>query len=119
MLKISIAVAAAALAAGLLGSMPVSAAPVDQDPWWGAEPVVDVAAAPGAYDPGYADEDGPAYDDPNYDAAPSEYDGDQAYVEDQSDPHVQWCMNRYQSYDPQTDTFMGYDGIAHPCTGPY
>ncbi|MGF7161964.1 hypothetical protein FHS85_003607 [Rhodoligotrophos appendicifer] len=33
--------------------------------------------------------------------------------------HVQYCMNRYRSYDPRTDTYLGYDGYRHRCVGPY
>jgi hypothetical protein len=33
--------------------------------------------------------------------------------------HVQWCLNRYRSYNPRTDTFMGYDGRRHRCNSPY
>jgi hypothetical protein len=33
--------------------------------------------------------------------------------------HVQWCLNRYRSYNPRTDTFMGYDGYRHRCNSPY
>lgn len=29
--------------------------------------------------------------------------------------HVRWCMNRYRSYDPDTDTYIGRDGRAHRC----
>ena len=28
---------------------------------------------------------------------------------------VAYCMQRYRSYDPQTGTFLGYDGARHPC----
>jgi hypothetical protein len=28
---------------------------------------------------------------------------------------VEYCMQRYQSYDPQSGTFLGYDGLRHPC----
>ncbi len=28
---------------------------------------------------------------------------------------VAYCMQRYQSYDPQSGTFLGYDGLRHPC----
>jgi hypothetical protein len=35
------------------------------------------------------------------------------------DGHVQWCLNRYRSYDPRSDTFMGYDGYRHRCNSPY
>jgi hypothetical protein len=33
--------------------------------------------------------------------------------------HVQWCLNRYRSYDPRSDTFLGYDGHRHVCNSPY
>jgi hypothetical protein len=33
--------------------------------------------------------------------------------------HVQWCLNRYRSYNPRTNTFMGYDGRRHRCNSPY
>jgi hypothetical protein len=29
--------------------------------------------------------------------------------------HVRACQARYRSYDPSTNTFMGYDGIRRPC----
>ena len=35
------------------------------------------------------------------------------------DAHVQSCMNRYRSYNPNTDMFMGYDGRLHRCAGTY
>jgi hypothetical protein len=28
---------------------------------------------------------------------------------------VAYCMQRFQSYDPQTGTYLGYDGLRHPC----
>jgi BA14K-like protein len=33
------------------------------------------------------------------------------------DAHVQWCQNRYLSYNLRTDTFAGYDGHRHRCRG--
>ncbi len=33
--------------------------------------------------------------------------------------HVQWCLNRYRSYNPRTNLFMGYDGRRHRCNSPY
>ena len=35
------------------------------------------------------------------------------------DAHVNWCLNRYRSYNPRTDTFRGYDGYDHRCISPY
>lgn len=31
------------------------------------------------------------------------------------DYHAAACAQRYRSYDPASDTFMGYDGYRHPC----
>ena len=28
---------------------------------------------------------------------------------------VQYCMQRYRTYDPRTGTFIGNDGRPHPC----
>ncbi|MHB0952546.1 MAG: BA14K family protein [Allorhizobium sp.] len=36
-----------------------------------------------------------------------------------SSAHVRWCMNRYRSYNPRTDTYFGYDGRFHRCNSPY
>ena len=57
--------------------------------------------APGAY---YA----PGYDDQYYDdaAAGAPLEGDDA---------VAYCMQTYRSYDPQSGTYLGYDGVRHPC----
>jgi hypothetical protein len=33
--------------------------------------------------------------------------------------HVRWCLNRYRSYNPRTDTFVGHDGYRHRCRSPY
>jgi hypothetical protein len=59
---------------------------------------------PGYYAPGY-------YDDGYYDdgavvaVAPAPV-GDDA---------VAYCMQTYQSYDPASGTYLGYDGLRHPC----
>ncbi len=37
----------------------------------------------------------------------------------QTSDHVRWCAERYRSYDPRTDTYMGYDGYRHRCNSPY
>lgn len=47
------------------------------------------------------------YYGPGYGYAPGP-----AYVEDDS---VSYCMQRYKSYDPRSGTFLGYDGLRHPC----
>ncbi|MGX9120800.1 BA14K family protein [Mesorhizobium sp. BHbsci] len=29
--------------------------------------------------------------------------------------HARRCLNRYQSYEPYSDTYVGYDGYRHRC----
>ncbi len=61
-------------------------------PWWLAAPLIGGALLGGAYGA------------PRYDRG-----GD----------HVEWCLNRYRSYNPKTDRFLGYDGEYHRCNSPY
>lgn len=28
---------------------------------------------------------------------------------------VGYCMSRFKSYDPASGTYLGYDGLRHPC----
>jgi hypothetical protein len=54
----------------------------------------------------YADN---SYSDGNYDSGPSYVvsggqNGDSGY-----------CAQRYKSYDPASGTYLGYDGLRHPC----
>jgi hypothetical protein len=37
------------------------------------------------------------------------------YVEDSWDAHVSRCFSRYRSYDPSSDTYIGYDGYERRC----
>jgi hypothetical protein len=57
-------------------------------------------------DDSYADS---GYYDGGYDSGPS-------YVvsSDQSDDSG-YCAQRYKSYDPASGTYLGYDGLRHPC----
>ncbi len=31
------------------------------------------------------------------------------------DPAIEYCMQRFRSYDPVSMTYLGYDGLRHPC----
>lgn len=35
------------------------------------------------------------------------------------DPHVEWCFNRWRSYDPVSDTFQPNRGPRRRCISPY
>jgi BA14K-like protein len=58
-----------------------------------------------AYAPGYYDDQG--YDDGGgvVAVAPAPVGGD----------GVAYCMQTYRSYDPQSGTYLGFDGLRHPC----
>ena len=42
-----------------------------------------------------------------------------AYARAWTEAHIEWCLDRYRSYNPATNTFTGYDGYQHECRGPY
>lgn len=66
-----------------------------QYPWWTVPMVgAGIALGAGAYDRDY-------------------YDGGYG------DRHVQWCMDRYRSYDPRSNTWVSYGGRVHQCISPY
>ena len=69
----------------------------------------------GYYDPGYYGDNyaySDYYDNSGYDigipivpdVVASNADGDASY-----------CAQRYRSYDPASGTYLGYDGLRHPC----
>jgi hypothetical protein len=47
-----------------------------------------------------------AYDDGYYAEGPAYYSGGDA---------TGYCMQRFRSYDPASGTYLGYDGMRHPC----
>ena len=51
------------------------------------------------YDDGYADDGAVA-------EVPVPVGGDASY-----------CAQRYRSYDPASGTYLGFDGLRHPCPG--
>jgi hypothetical protein len=58
----------------------------------------------GYYDPYY-------YDDYAYDDSYPAYSG--YVVSSGVDPS--YCAQRYRSYDPASGTYLGFDGLRHPC----
>ncbi len=67
-----------------------------------------IASQGGYYSsPGY---DAPGYYDEGYD------DGAVAVAPGPGvDDGVAYCMQTYKSYDPQSGTYLGYDGVRHSC----
>ena len=63
------------------------------------------ALASGPYYGGYAY--GPGCDD--YAFAPG------VVVTEGGGRDVEYCMQRFRSYDPASGTYLGYDGMRHPC----
>jgi hypothetical protein len=109
----------AALAAGLAVSAPAYA----QHHWggghwhhgghWGGAALGGFAAGallgsalagPGYYGPGYYYGDDPGY-----------YEGPEVYAAGPGPGAEAYCEQRYRSYDPASGTFLGYDGMRHPC----
>ncbi|MBL8908054.1 MAG: BA14K family protein [Rhizobiales bacterium] len=41
-----------------------------------------------------------------------------AFKQAADNPHVVWCFERYRSYDPSTDSYIGPDGRKKRCVGP-
>lgn len=70
-----------------------------ENPWW-LFPVVGAGIALGAAG-AYASEGG--------------YDHRGGY----GSRHVQWCMDRYRSYNPRTNTWVSYSGRVNQCISPY
>ncbi|MEH2509170.1 hypothetical protein V1291_000524 [Nitrobacteraceae bacterium AZCC 1564] len=64
------------------------------------------AIAAGAASPYY----GPGYYGPGYYSEPVVVEPDYA-----GGDAVSYCMQRFKSYDPASGTYLGYDGLRHPC----
>ncbi|CCE04364.1 conserved hypothetical protein [Bradyrhizobium sp. STM 3843] len=77
-------------------------------------PGVAVGAALGSY----AYYGGPDY---YYDDYSPDYYTDYSYYDDSAPVAVaaggdaSYCAQRYRSYDPASGTYLGYDGLRHPC----
>ena len=37
------------------------------------------------------------------------------YSPNQGGGDVGYCMRRFRSYDPRSGTYLGFDGLRHPC----
>jgi len=63
---------------------------------------------------GYPDQPYPAGPYPAYPARGPLYDDGGVLVANDGDS-VAYCQQTYRSYDPASGTYLGYDGLRHPC----
>lgn len=70
--------------------------------------------SPGYYNPYYSD-DYAYYDSYPYNDTYAYYGGDETYVSPTVGVDASYCARRYRSYDPASGTYLGFDGIRHPC----
>jgi hypothetical protein len=59
--------------------------------------------------------DGPYYGDGYYDNSYYDDSATVAVVPDSGGDSSAYCAQRYRSYDPASGTYLGYDGLRHPC----
>jgi hypothetical protein len=82
--------------------------------WWPGAVAAGLAAG-GAY----AYYGGPYYDDSyayyDGDYGPDYYDSGVAVPAAPVGGDASYCAQRYRSYDPASGTYLGYDGLRHPC----
>ncbi|MBW7963852.1 BA14K family protein [Bradyrhizobium sp. BR 10261] len=63
----------------------------------------------------YAYYGGPYYGDGYYDDGYYDDSATVAVVPDTGGDSSAYCAQRYRSYDPASGTYLGYDGLRHPC----
>jgi hypothetical protein len=69
--------------------------------------IVGGAAAAGGYYGGYG------YDGGYYNSG--YYGPDQGYYQPSGGSSSAYCAQRFKSYDPSSGTYLGRDGVRHPC----
>jgi hypothetical protein len=92
-------------AAGFAAGAIIGGAVAASRPWYGYG--YDYDYAPGYY--GYG------YDPGSYGTYDYGYGAPGGYVAVAPDRDVAYCQQRYRSYDPASGTYLGYDGLRHPC----
>jgi hypothetical protein len=88
---------------GLAAGAIIGGAIAATQPWYGYD------YAPGYYSYGYA----PGYYDYGYSPAPAP--GYPAPAPGYASDDASYCAQRYRSYDPASGTYLGFDGLRHPC----
>jgi hypothetical protein len=67
----------------------------------------------GAYDPYYGDDY--AYNDYYDGSYDTGYPVESGVVVSSAGGDASYCAQRYRSYDPASGTYLGFDGLRHPC----
>ena len=98
-----VAFASGAAAAGIATGAAVAAGDYGHDPYYYGD---GYAFGPDYYGDSYAFDSGPvvAFDQPAPVVVPGPAVADTSY-----------CAQRYRSYDPASGTYLGFDGLRHPC----
>lgn len=92
-------------AGAFIGGLIVGGAIGSARPVYRPAPVY-IAPAPGVYV-----QPAPVYQQPVYQQP--------VYVQPGVNAHQQWCLQRYRSYNPQTDTYLSTSGVYKYCNSPY
>lgn len=74
-----------------------------ETPWW----TLPFAVGEGIGSNRYYDGDDGDYDDEDYDDGGWE------------NSHIEWCLNRYRSYNPRNNTWVSYSGKVKECISPF
>ena len=45
----------------------------------------------------------------------ADYEPDYAAPDYAGDDWLAYCSSKYRSFDPRSGTYLGYDGLRHPC----
>ena len=72
-----------------------------ETPWWTLPLIIGGSIAANDYN-NYDDDFDGGYDDSGY-----------------GDEHVEWCLNRYRSYNLRNNTWVSYSGQVNQCNSPY
>jgi hypothetical protein len=56
---------------------------------------------------------------PYYDGDPEYYDDEDFQDDGWDNSHIEWCLNRYRSYNPRNNTWISYSGEVHECISPF
>jgi hypothetical protein len=74
-----------------------------ETPWW----TLPFAAGEGIGSNRYYDGEDDYYDDDEYDNGGWD------------NSHIEWCLNRYRSYNPRNNTWVSYSGRMRKCISPF